>query len=44
MRILIIAGLLLLPGCKVISSFAVDHHFTPADTHGRAEIQFEHCF
>lgn len=44
MRMLIIAGLLLLPGCKVVSSFAVDHHFHYEDTQARAKVQFEHCF
>jgi len=44
MRILIIAGLLLLPGCKVVSSFAVDHDFQYESTQGRAEIHFEHHF
>ena len=44
MRILIIAGLLLLPGCKVVSSFAVDHDFQYEATQARAKVQFEHCF
>lgn len=44
MRILIIVGLLLLPGCKVVSSFAVDHSFHNEETQGKAEIRFEHCF
>ena len=44
MRILIIASLLLLPGCKVVSSFAVDHSFHKEATQARAKVQFEHCF
>jgi len=44
MRILIIAGLLLLPGCKVVSSFGVDHSFHKEATQAKAEIHFEHHF